>query len=85
MKTMADYKELIEDRPAKMTEEESAYQDAEGKESCGKCLHFFQRKIDGFGVCEVVRPDDDGPVEPDYVCDFFTVDGDVFPLRPRAR
>lgn len=85
MPSLDDYKGMIEDRPEKFDKHEVVYREAEGKECCGKCLHFFERRIDGYGVCEILRLPDNTPIEPDYVCDFFTKDGDSFPLRPRAR
>lgn len=80
MVSLDDYRSLMADRPEKLTAEDSHYRDSMGRQRCGNCLHFFQRKIDDYGVCEVVRPDDPEEVELDKVCDFWTVDGKRFPL-----
>jgi hypothetical protein len=85
MLSLEDYREMMEDRPAKADEDQVNYREADTKERCGKCLHFFERKIDGYGVCEILRLPDNTPIEEDHVCDFFTRDGESFPLRPRAR
>lgn len=81
--TKEDYNNLVSDRPDKATAEEVKYRLAEGKERCYDCLHFFVRRLDKFAVCEIFRSEDtdeDG-VNPKYVCDWFTPNGDDFPLR----
>ncbi len=80
MADLKDYKELMAETLVKFSPDEVNYRDAEGKERCDRCIHFFERKVDGWGMCEMVRPDKDDPVSPDYVCKFYTRDGDEFPL-----
>ncbi len=79
---LEDYTKLVADRPVKFSDEEVDYRESDGKEKCGKCLHFYTRQLDGFGVCEIFRSDetDKEGVMPDMVCSFFTRDGEVFPL-----
>ena len=67
------YERLLRDRPYKFDEEEVNYRDGEGEDVCATCIHFFTRKVDGYSTCEIFRPSDDSPVDPDYVCDFHTV------------
>jgi hypothetical protein len=75
------YDSMIADRPAKFDEDEVEYRMAEKKgPRCGTCVHFFERKVDGFTTCEIFRPADDGPVKENYVCDYWTEDGETFPL-----
>lgn len=77
------YREIINDRPKKLTESEVNYRESDSPvyaKRCRRCLHFFERALDGFSVCELMRPDSDESVEPDHVCDFFTRDGEDFPL-----
>jgi len=75
------YERIMSDRPEKLNEEEAGYTDPSSvRYKCSGCLHFLERKIDGFGVCELVRLLDDAPIEPKAVCDYWTDDGEVFPL-----
>jgi hypothetical protein len=77
------YLRLIENRPYKFDAEEVNYREAEGDESCGDCQHFYTRKVDGYNVCEVFRDvtkKGENPIDPEKVCDFFTEDGEEFPL-----
>jgi hypothetical protein len=76
------YEALMADRPEKFDPEDVNYREADSRQRCWNCLHFYMRRIDEFGVCEIMRPQDDGSVEPDYVCDYFTKDGETFPLLP---
>jgi hypothetical protein len=84
MVNLDEYAELIEERPRKFTPEEVGYVEApEGSAiRCAGCLHYYRRAIDGFATCEIMRSDetDRSGVEPDYRCQFQTVDGVVFPL-----
>lgn len=76
-----EYEAVVSDRPEKLTEEQVEYRDAEGKEKCKVCWHFFtQGGGDRRTVCEIFRPSDDGNVEPEKVCSFFTPDGEEYPL-----
>lgn len=85
---MYTYLRVIDNRQFKLAPEEVNYRKTEDeKESCAKCLHFFTRKIDGWAVCEILRDEketkgepDEKPIDPEYVCDFFTKDGTKFPL-----
>lgn len=78
--TKSLYDRMIENRPLKFDAEEVSYREADEEERCGKCMHFYSRKVDGHNVCEIFRPKEDESVDPDYVCDFFSEDGEVFPL-----
>ena len=84
MKTLSDYLELLNDRPAKWDEKEVNYLPApEGSAIiCAACRHYFRRAIDGFSVCEIMRSErtDREGVFPDWRCSFQTIDGMVFPL-----
>lgn len=79
----AGYKRLMEDRPLKWDTSDVNYRPSEGKERCSRCLHFYLRNIDHFGVCEIFRSEttDQEGVQPGYTCDFFTRDGERFPLQ----
>ena len=77
-KTKKHYDELAE--VEKFSPEDVNYRDSEDKHQCRNCVHFLVRKVDQFGICEVVRPADDEPIDEDYVCDFWTRDGEKFPL-----
>lgn len=79
MMSFAEYQELIADRPEKAEPDAVNYRDAEGKERCSRCIHFFQSK--DRAVCEIMRPEDEEDVEPNYVCNFYTFDGEEFPLQ----
>lgn len=81
--TKSLYDRMIADRPLKFNAEEVAYRDSveEEKEAyCHSCIHFFTRKVDGHNTCEIFRPDEDKSVDENYVCDFFSKDGENFPL-----
>lgn len=79
---LEDYTKLLADRPSKFSDEEVDYRESEGREKCGKCLHFYTRQIDSLHTCEIFRNDevDTDGIDPEYVCDFFTRDGEIFPL-----
>lgn len=81
-----DYTKLLADRPAKFDESEVDYRESAGREKCGRCLHLYLRQLDQFHVCEIFRNDevDNNGIDPNYVCDFFTRDGEVFPLLQEA-
>jgi hypothetical protein len=80
------YLRLIENRPYKFDEKEVNYGVPDGEEVCRTCVHFFERVTDQFHTCEIFRPSDDAPVEPEYVCDFHTTDGEEFPfLTPKGK
>jgi hypothetical protein len=87
MKPIDRYIEIVSDRPVKMDAKEAKYtQAAEGSFlRCAACLHYFRRAIDGFAVCEIFRDEesDREGVLPDWRCQFWTCDGDVFPLLER--
>ena len=82
--TKADYDKLMADRPEKMDEAESGYRVGEGNSNsphCSGCIHLYQRKLDHYAVCEIVRPvKGDEEIGLDAVCDFWTKDGEKFPL-----
>ena len=79
-KTKKNYDSLMESAVEKFTPEDVNYRDSEDKHQCRNCVHFLVRKVDQFGICEVVRPPDDEPIDEDYVCSFWTRDGEKFPL-----
>jgi hypothetical protein len=84
------YDRLIANRPFKLSAEEVSYEEAKKRSKysflqkddprCETCIHFFTRKVDGHNTCEIFRPEDDESVEPEYVCDFHSIDGKEFPL-----
>jgi len=74
------YLRLIENRPYKFDTGEVSYREGDGEKRCKNCLHFFERVIDKFRTCEIYRASDDESIDPEYVCDFHTVDGVSFPL-----
>jgi hypothetical protein len=85
--TMAEYKELMTERPRKLTTEQVNYRRADGDMICAKCFHFYERRIDDRGTCELFRSpetDEDG-VKPYFTCDFFSPDGEEFPLYPQTK
>lgn len=79
--TYREYEEILSDRPAKFIPQEVEYKQSKGTERCGICFHFF-RQGGGRGrtVCEIMRPDPDGDIDPMYVCRFFTIDGTSYPF-----
>lgn len=80
-KTKKHYDELLSAQVEKFTPEDVNYRDSENdREQCRKCIHYLVRRVDGFSLCEIVRPEDNDPIDPDYVCQFFTKDGEKFPL-----
>lgn len=84
---MKDYERLIADRPYKFDDKQVNYRDGKDKERCMRCVHFYVRKVDQHAVCEIFRNDkvDENGIDPDYVCDFFTRDGEKFPLYGVAK
>ena len=82
--TFDTYDRLISDRPFKLSPEEVNYTKAKGTERCEYCVHFYNRVVDDWKVCEILRDikDDDNeyPIKPDFRCDFFTTDNETFPL-----
>lgn len=83
MVTLDTYREIVADRPHKLNAEQVGYRKAEaGEPSCKACLHFFERRLDKFGVCELYRDEDidEQGINPNWTCSFQTVDGKKFPL-----
>lgn len=79
--SMEDYEHLFADRPYKFDQQASNYHRATAQEPrCDSCMHFFQRKLDGHTVCEVVRPVPEEVIYPEFTCKFQTADGMKFPL-----
>lgn len=78
--TLNAYRRIIENRPYKFNEDEVNYGEATNEDVCKTCVHFFERVVDEFHTCEIFRPTDDSSVEPNYVCDFHTADGEEFPF-----
>lgn len=86
MTLLSEYKDLLDDRPVKLSPEDVEYREAEElSRRCARCIHFYERKTDVYGVCEIMRPESDKAVDPDYVCQFFTNDGEKFPMYPGSR
>jgi hypothetical protein len=84
--TRKEVESLILERPRKFTAEEVNYGPcAEGSAfRCCSCLRFYIRAIDSHAICEIMRSpkvDEEG-VQPDFVCDWHTVDGDVYYYEP---
>lgn len=82
--TKADYDDMMADRPEKFTPEEVGYRKApRGSEyRCENCMHFYMRQVDRFHTCEIFRsPEvDERGVDLKYLCDWWTKDGEDFPL-----
>ena len=79
--TLEDYQDVIADRPRKFDQHASSYHLAKGDEPrCDECAHFFQRHLDGYAVCEIVRPVPEEEIMPEWTCQFQTPDGQTFPL-----
>ena len=83
MVSLSDYRQLLKDRPAKFSESDVFYRRGEGKERCRRCLHFFTGI--SRSVCEIFRPPNDESVKPEWVCDFFTKNGESFPLLEKRK
>ena len=76
--TLAQYKQLMDDRPIKFKPEDVDFRkDAEGY-PCAACVHWFHNPITSSMVCEVMRPEDE-IVPADWTCVFFTRDYETFP------
>lgn len=83
MVTLERYFEIMLDRPAKLSEEETEYGPAPAGSAmiCCNCLNYYLRSRDRHAVCQVMRPlEEDKGVYPDWRCLFFTTTGDVFPF-----
>jgi len=81
--TLADYRRLIADRPAKLTGPEAQYTPASQNSTdyhCDQCRHFFISKVAGYNVCEVVRLQPEKSIESKAKCKFWTRTGERFPL-----
>jgi hypothetical protein len=78
MISFPEYERLLGDRPAKFDADDVEYREAEGPERCSRCIHFFQSK--DRATCEIFRPDDDQDVDANWVCQFYSFDGEEYPL-----
>lgn len=85
MVSLKEYRELLDDRPKKLDPKDVDYREADDLRRCGNCLHYFYRRIDGYGVCEVMRPKDEESIDTSKTCDLWTKDGEKFPLYPGSR
>ena len=74
------YLALLEDRPEKFSGEDVNYRDGDHEHRCGRCIHFFERRLDDYGTCEIVRLPEEKPIHPSDVCDFWNQDQEHFPL-----
>lgn len=81
-----EYEKLLKDRPKKFNGERVKYREAEdaGKE-CEHCVHFYEQVADAKRtVCEILRPEPEAPINPEWVCDFFTRDGVDYPYQKKG-
>ena len=79
--SMIEYEELMDLRPPKLNQNSSSYHLAVGDEyRCDECAHFFIRHLDGYAVCEIVRPVPEEQIMPEWTCMFYTPDGSEFPM-----
>jgi len=78
--TFAGYLRLLGDRPPKFHAAEAAYRASGSEPSCRTCRHFYVSKPAKRSVCEVVRPNLDASIDPDWTCKFHTRDGINYPL-----
>ncbi len=82
--TKADYDALMEDRPKKFSSTAVGYRIAPrgSEQRCGNCAHFYVRMVDKFSTCEIFRSveTDAMGVNPHYLCDWWTSDGEKHPL-----
>ena len=74
------YDRIVADRPFKLSADEVNFREGGSEAHCRGCVHYYVRKADGFTVCEIYRPEDDAMIPADGVCDFFSEDGENFPL-----
>ena len=82
--TLEEYRRLMSERPRKFSADEVNYRRSGGEEKCCHCISFYERRADDLGTCEIFRSsetDRDG-VRPYYVCDFYSTEGEDFPLYP---
>jgi hypothetical protein len=75
-----DYESLLEDKPYKFSAESVGYSAGTGAERCIRCIHFYEGRAAKRAVCEIMRPEDDANVKPEWKCTFFTTDGKAYPL-----
>lgn len=79
--TLADYDEVMGDRPYKLDQHAADYRKAVRDEPrCDACVHFFLQLVGGKTVCEIVRPVPEERVLPEGTCKFQTPDYEQFPL-----
>lgn len=80
--TLADYHQLMDDRPVKFTPEQVSYSPKpKYAQVCDDCVHFFRGKTAKRNVCEIMRPTSDTEsVAPCGWCRFYTNDYRTFPL-----
>ncbi len=87
--TKRDYDDLIEDRAEKFTVEQVGYRKAPrgSEQRCENCLHFYKRVIDSHTTCEIFRNEevDTLGVDPKWICDWWTKNGDAHPLAPEEK
>lgn len=80
--TLADYHQLMDDRPVKFTPEQVGYTPRpKFKETCDACVHWFKSPAAKRAVCEIMRPRSESEsVAPYGWCRFWTEDYRNFPL-----
>jgi len=76
------YERLLLNHPFKFGPDEVGYRKSDSDYTCANCAHFYTRKLDGFTVCEIMRPSEEEieSVDPRWVCDFQN-DGDEYPFQ----
>lgn len=82
--TREEIDELMLERCRKLSPEDVQYEQApEGSAfRCSSCSHGYSRHSDGFPICELIRSEEidiDG-IRPDFRCNWWSVDNDIYPL-----
>ena len=55
--TLDEYHKMMDDHPRKLDEDQVEYRRSTEHEKCCHCIHFFERRLDDYGVCELMLPD----------------------------
>ena len=83
--TREEYEALVNDHPEKFYASQVNFErgadraDREDGRCCGNCFHFYRGMV--HNVCEIFRPADGyDSVDPLDICDFWSSDGEIFPL-----
>jgi hypothetical protein len=84
--SFSEYEKMLADRPTKFSQEQVNYRKAEdvGK-ACQYCIHFYQQVAgEKRTVCEILRLEPEGPIDPEWVCDFTSRDGKEYPYQEKV-